>query len=202
MESNFFLKGCLLGFIIAAAIGPIAILCIRKTFQFGRWSGLLSGLGAAFADAIYGFIAAFGLTLISDFLLASQIWLRIMGAAFLIYLGAKTYFSKPVDRSAGVTHITLINDFVTTFFLTLINPSTVLSFLAFFAGLGLAETDNYKDAVWLVCGVFIGSSVWWIILCEGVAIFRQKMNQKVMIWINRSAGLFIAGFGLAMLAVL
>jgi threonine/homoserine/homoserine lactone efflux protein len=200
---DFFLKGVILGFAIAAPVGPIGILCIRKTFQFGRLSGLVSGLGAATADVVYAIIAAFGLTFISNFLLAGQSWLQGIGGIFLLYLGWKIFFAKPSGKEKSVSHNTLFNDFISTFFLTVTNPMTILSFLAIFAGLGLSNIErNYFEAAALVLGVFLGSTLWWLLLSEGVTFFRKKMSQKVMFWINRIAGMVIAGFGIAALITL
>lgn len=200
MSLNFLLKGMILGFSIAAPVGPIGVLCIRKTLQFGRFSGLFSGLGAAFADSIYAFIAAFGLTVISNFLLAGQFWFSLVGGCFLLYLGYKTCIAKPISDSNNISHTTLLNDFISTFFLTITNPMTILSFLAVFTGLGLSNINgDYVQASGLVLGVFLGSAAWWLILSEGVTLFRKKVSQKVMIWINRIAGLIIFGFGLVAL---
>lgn len=200
MNIDFFLKGLILGFSIAAPVGPIGILCIRKTLQFGRFSGFVSGLGAALADAIYAIIAAFGLTFIADFLLAGQFWFRLFGGGFLIYLGWNTFFAKPNAQSKDVLHTTLLNDFASTFFLTLTNPMTILSFLAVFAGLGLSSIEgDYVSASVLVLGVFLGSAMWWLTLSEGVTLFREKVSENVMTWINRIAGLIIFGFGIAAL---
>ena len=200
MSIDFFLKGLILGFSIAAPVGPIGILCIRKTLQFGRFSGFVSGLGAALADAIYAIIAAFGLTLVADFLLAGQFWFRLLGGGFLLYLGWKTFIAKPNVQSKNVPHTTLFNDFASTFFLTITNPMTILSFLAVFAGLGLSSIEgDYAQASVLVIGVFLGSAIWWLTLSEGVTLFRKKVSQHVMIWINRVAGLIIFGFGVAAL---
>lgn len=200
MSFDFLIKGMILGFSIAAPVGPIGVLCIRKTLQYGRFSGLFSGLGAAFADAIYAAIAAFGLTVISNFLLSGQLWLRIIGGGFLIYLGWKTFTAKPLAESKDISHTTLLNDFVSTFFLTLTNPMTILSFLAVFAGIGLSSVrGDYFQAGALVFGVFLGSAIWWFILSEGVTLFRKRVSQKVMTWINRIAGLIILGFGMAAL---
>ena len=197
MSLDFFLKGIILGFSIAAPVGPIGVLCIRKTLQFGRSSGFFSGLGAASADAVYAIIAAFGLTIVSNFLLAGQFWLRLIGGLFLLYLGWKTFVAKPALQSKDVPHTTLLNDFVSTFFLTATNPMTILSFLAIFAGLGLSNIQgDYTQSSALVLGVFLGSGIWWLILSEGVTLFRKKVSQNVMIWINRIAGLIILGFGI------
>ena len=200
MSLDFLLKGMILGFSIAAPVGPIGVLCIRKTLQFGRFSGLFSGLGAAFADSIYAIIAAFGLTVISNFLLAGQFWFRLIGGGFLLYLGWKTFIAKPASESKNVPHTTLLNDFVSTFFLTITNPMTILSFLAVFAGLGLSNIHgDYLQAGGLVLGVFLGSAAWWLLLSEGVTLFRKKVSQKVMTWINRIAGLIILAFGIGAL---
>lgn len=200
MEINFFVKGVILGFSIAAPVGPIGVLCIRKTLQFGRLSGLFSGLGAATADTVYGVVAAFGLTLISSFLLAGQFWLQLLGGVFLIYLGLKTFSSKVAEISNNISHKTLFGDFISTFFLTITNPMTIFSYLAVFAGLGLSDTTgNYANACMLVFGVFLGSALWWLILSEGITLFRKKISQKAMIWINRLAGMIIIAFGITAL---
>ena len=203
MEINFFLKGIILGFSIAAPVGPIGILCIRKTLQFGRFSGLLSGLGAATADVMYAIIAAFGLTFVSNFLMAGQFWLQLIGGGFLLYLGWKTFFAKLSNKTKEISHTTLLNDFISTFFLTITNPMTILSFLAVFAGLGLSNIQgSYIQASALVLGVFLGSAAWWLLLSEGITLFRKKVSQGVMVWINRGAGIIIAGFGIVALLTL
>ena len=138
MDFSFIWKGLILGFAIAAPVGPIGILCIRRTLQFGRFSGLFSGLGAAAADMVYAIIAAFGLTFISNVLIAGRFWMQLIGGLFLLYLGWKTYFSPVCDKTGTVSHTSLWNDFVSTFFLTITNPMTILSFLAIFAGFGLS----------------------------------------------------------------
>jgi threonine/homoserine/homoserine lactone efflux protein len=195
MDASFFYKGIILGFCIAAPVGPIGILCIRKTLQFGRLSGFCSGLGAACADTFYGLISAFGLTLVSDFLLAGRFWFHLLGGAFLILLGGKTFLSKPSEENKPVSHKTLLGDFISTFFLTLANPLTILAFVAAIASLGLS--DDRGSAPLLVIGVFLGATLWWLILSEGVTLFRKKMSQKVMIWVNRVAGLILVALGLA-----
>lgn len=195
---EFLFKGILLGFAIAAPVGPIGILCIRRTLQYGRLSGLVSGLGAAVADTIYGLIAALGLTFVSDFLFEHQFWLRLFGGLFLIYLGWKTYHSKPNEQFQTVSHQTLFTDFVSTFFLTLTNPLTLVSYLAIFAGLGIADLHGqHLNSIYLVLGIFLGSACWWFILSEGITIFREKISLRLMVWINRMAGILIAGFGVA-----
>ena len=200
---SFLIKGLILGFSIAAPVGPIGILCIKKTLQFGRLAGLFSGLGAAFADMIYGIIAAFGVAVISNALLASQFWLRLIGGVFLIYLGVKTGFSKTVEqKDMKLGSRSLAKDFITTFFLTMTNPMTIISFMAIFAGLGLSRINgDFWNAAFLVIGVFLGSALWWMLLCEFVTLFRKKIEKKIMLWINRGAGLIIFGFGIVALVM-
>ncbi len=202
MES-FLLKGIAIGFAIAAPVGPIGILCIKRTLIGGRWAGFFTGLGAALADACYGCIGAFGLTLISTFLLGMQDWLKALGGLFLIYLGIRTFLEKPAKDSQPVKELGYLKDFALTFFLTLTNPMTILSFLAIFAGLGLAQTQgSYNDAGLIVLGVFLGSLLWWIILAECVTFFRKKMSENVLRWVNRCAGMVIIAFGLLALGSL
>lgn len=200
MDTHFLVKGMILGFCIAAPVGPIGVLCIRKTLQFGRFPGLVSGLGAAVADTLYGAIAAFGLSSLSTILIEGKFWLRLIGGAFLIYLGVRTFFSKPQEQSNQVTHKTLLGDFISTFLLTMTNPLTILSYVAIFAALGLSQIEvDHFDAISLVLGVFLGSAFWWIILCEGVTLFRKKVSVQVMSLVNRLAGVIILGFGSAVL---
>jgi len=195
VELGFFVKGMILGFSIAAPVGPIGVLCIRRTIQYGRWSGFFSGMGAAVADTLYGMIAALGLTWLSGFMVAEQFWFRVVGGAFLLYLGIKTFRAKPMGKGNEVTHKTLTKDFASTFFLTMTNPMTIISYLAIFAGLGLTPEEGSPTK--LILGVFFGSAIWWIILSEGVTLFRSMVSERVMTLINRFAGALIAAFGIA-----
>ncbi len=197
MDIPFLLKGFAIGFSIAAPVGPIGVLCIRRTLAEGRAFGLISGLGAATADAIYGSMAGFGLTFISNFLVSQQKWLRLIGGVFLFYLGLKTLLVKPAEHVALAKGNGLVGAYASTFFLTLTNPMTIISFAAIFAGLGLASTSgNYVSAGVLVLGVFIGSVLWWLILSCSVGVFREKFNARGLQWVNRISGAIITGFGL------
>lgn len=196
MEFPLFLKGLLIGFSIAAPVGPIGVLCIRRTLADGRVAGLLSGLGAATADALYGCVAGFGLTIISGLLLSHVTGLRIVGGVFLCYLGIKTWLSRPAEAAATVTRTGLLGVYTSTVFLTLTNPSTILSFLAVFAGLGLATTESSGSAaIALVSGVFLGSAAWWLLLSSGIDLLRDRITAKHLRWINRLSGFILLGFG-------
>jgi threonine/homoserine/homoserine lactone efflux protein len=196
MDSKLFLRSLIIGLSIAAPVGPIGVLCIRRTLAHGRGYGLVSGLGAATADAVYGCVAGFGLTFISSFLVNQQVWLRLIGGAFLCYLGVKTLLEKPAEEAADAKGIGLLGAYGSTFLLTLTNPMTILSFAAVFAGLGIAETGgNYGSAAILVLGVFAGSALWWLLLSSGVSLFRDRFTPQGLVWVNRVSGLVVLGFG-------
>ena len=204
MDYSLFLRGLVIGFSIAAPVGPIGVLCIRRTLTDGRLSGLVSGLGAATADALYGCVAGFGLTFISSLLIGQQKWLRLFGGLFLCYLGIKTLLSKPAEQAAKAGGSGLLGAYASTFLLTVTNPLTILSFVAIFAGLGLTSTANtsgsYASAFVLVLGVFLGSALWWFLLVGGVGLFRTKFNTQGLLWVNRISGVIITVFGLVALA--
>jgi threonine/homoserine/homoserine lactone efflux protein len=200
LDFNFLASGIIIGFSIAAPVGPIGVLCIRRTLAEGRLHGLISGLGAATADAIYGCIAAFGLTFISDLLVQQQLWLRLFGGVFLCLLGAKTLFAKPSEKSPQEKKAGLLGAYGSTFFLTLTNPMTILSFAAIFAGVGLGSAvADYGSAALLVFSVFAGSALWWLILSGTVGLLRKKVTLSVLKWINRVSGAIITGFGVLIL---
>ncbi|HVY71914.1 MAG TPA: LysE family transporter, partial [Verrucomicrobiae bacterium] len=129
MNGALFLRGFLIGLSIAAPVGPIGVLCIRRTLASGRLAGFITGMGAASADAIYGAVAGFGLTAITSLLVGQQFWFRLLGGIFLVYLGVKTFMSKPARSSASSTNQSLAVMYVSTLFLTLTNPATILSFI-------------------------------------------------------------------------
>lgn len=193
------LKGLILGFSIAAPVGPIGVLCIRRTLTHGRWHGLVSGLGAATADCFYGCIAAFGLTIISNFLLDYAAWIRIVGGVFLIYLGIITLRSRPSTHAAEAKEGTgLTGAYASTLVLTLTNPMTILSFTAIFAGLGLIGSSQ-SSAGLLVLGVFIGSAAWWLLLSGMVGLMRHRFTPRWLQWVNWLSGTVILLFGLVQL---
>jgi len=200
MDVSFLLRGIIIGFSIAAPVGPIGVLCIRRTLAEGRRAGLVSGLGAATADAVYGSIAGFGLTLISSILVSQQVWLRLIGGIFLCYLGVKTFLAKPAVEAALAKGSGWIGAYASTFFLTLTNPMTILSFATIFAGLGIVSVDgSYVAAGVLVFGVFLGSALWWLLLCSGISWFSTKFNLRGLRWVNQIAGVLIMAFGLVAL---
>jgi threonine/homoserine/homoserine lactone efflux protein len=155
----------------------------------------VSGLGAATADAIYGLIAGFGLTVISNFLIGQQFWLRLVGGLFLCYLGVKTLTSKASETPAKAQGKILLSAYSSVFLLTLTNPMTILSFAAIFAGLGVADHHNNSDTAFiLILGVFLGSALWWLILSSCVSFFKHRISKKSLTTINRFSGVIILMF--------
>ncbi|HLJ81808.1 MAG TPA: LysE family transporter [Ktedonobacterales bacterium] len=207
MPVSFLLRGLLIGFSIAAPVGPIGVLCIRRTLAFGRIVGLFTGLGAATADFTYGCVAGFGLTAISGFLLSARLWIHLLGGLFLCYLGIRTFLARPVERPAvagsAASTVNLGGAYLSTVLLTLTNPTTILSFVAVFAGLGVASTGgSYGAAGMLVAGVFLGSALWWLLLSSGVSALRRRFDTHKLVWVNRVSGGILLAFGLVALVSL
>jgi threonine/homoserine/homoserine lactone efflux protein len=190
------IKGIAVGFSIAAPVGPIGVLCIRRSLAEGSLMGLLTGLGAATADAAYGFVAAFGLTAVSIFLIDKQLWLSLIGGVFLCYLGIATFLRLPPNDAVSMAGGSQLAAYVSTFLLTLSNPTTILSFVAIFAGFGLGAYASYAAASAMVLGVFLGSALWWIILSGSVGLLRSRLSRNRMQWVNRISGTMILAFGL------
>ncbi|MBD2460019.1 LysE family transporter [Oscillatoria sp. FACHB-1407] len=196
MDIALFGRGLLVGLAIAAPVGPIGVLCIQRTLQYGQRIGLSTGLGAATADAIYGVIAGFGLTFISGILIGHAIWFRFIGGAFLLYLGIMTIRSAPAHQAASKKGYGLWGAYFSTVVLTITNPATILSFAAVFAGLGLASTEgDYWAASILVLGVFSGSALWWLLLTGGISLFRKRFKLDGLQWLNKISGIVLIIFG-------
>lgn len=219
---DLWLRGVALGFSIAAPVGPIGVLCIRRTLADGRLIGFISGLGAATADMFYGAVAAFGLSAVSDLLRAQRLWLHLLGGVFLCYLGLRTLARKPAPlrgpsaRPLGASrwlHATsdvaalrphrplrLAGAYLSTLGLTLTNPATILSFAVIFAGLGVVGARaGYAAAAGLVAGVFCGSALWWLLLSGGVGWLRERLGPRVLRAVNVVSGLILVAFGAVVL---
>ena len=189
------IRGSIMGLSIAAPVGPIGVLCIRRTIANGRLSGLLSGLGAATADLLYGVVAALGLSALSSFLVGNRLWIALAGGAILIWLGGSTLAAKPAREAAPAAHSSLIVDYLTTVGLTLTNPMTILFFVGVIATLPATTSSALPaDALWLVCGVFTGSAVWWLVLstAAGFIPFTPRLRRLI----NGVSGLVLIGFGI------
>ncbi|HEY4633939.1 MAG TPA: LysE family transporter [Candidatus Limnocylindrales bacterium] len=197
MDTDLLARGFVLGFTIAAAVGPIAVLCIRRTLAEGRIVGLVSGMGVATADATYGAIAAFGLTAITDLLVDWRRALGLVGGAFLLWLAWRTFRAVPGEAAtvADGTRRGLLGAYLSTLGLTLTNPMTILSFAALFVGLGVTGGDTAGAAV-LTAGVFLGSASWWVILTTAVGALRSRITPTWLRRVNMVSGLIIGAFGI------
>jgi threonine/homoserine/homoserine lactone efflux protein len=194
------IKGTIIGFSIAAPIGPISILCMQLTLMHGLAVGVAAGLGAATADACYSAIAGFGLTSISSFLLTQKTVISLVGSLFLIYLGIKSFIVPPTTQAAPCNPTGTLSAYASTFALTFVNPLTILAYMAVFAGLGIVNANNsYIDALALVIGVFLGSALWGLVLCCTIGFFRGRVTSTSMKWINILSGLVILAFAIGIL---
>ncbi len=190
------LKGGIIGVTIAAPVGPIGILCIKRTLEQGKWIGFVSGLGAATADGVYGIIAGLGLTVIIHFLTGISMWLQLIGGVFLLYLGIQMLRAKPAHEAAKASRgKTPLKAYLSTLFLTITNPVTILSFLAIFAGLGITTTE-YSGVI-LAMGVFIGSAIWWLLLSTGIASLSRFIGKKLFQGIHYASGIILIAFAIA-----
>jgi threonine/homoserine/homoserine lactone efflux protein len=196
-----FLKGAAVGFAIAAPVGPIGVLCVRRSLAEGPGAGFAVGLGAAVADACYGAIAGFGLTAITGFLVGARDWLGLGGGALLAWFGWRTLRAAPSATAADVAGGDLWRAFLGTFALTLANPATILSFVALFAGLGTVMAFDYVTASWFVLGVLSGSALWWLILSQAAGALRSRLTLDAMRWVNRCSGVVVLGCGILAIAV-
>ena len=191
MSVHLFFKSIVLGLSIAAPVGPIGILCIRRSIVDGRVAGLVCGLGAASADAFYGALGGFAMTSLAAWLVRGRVWMTAAGAAFLLYLGVKTFRSTAATASAA----SATGAYFSTFLLTLANPLTILSFTAAFAGMGAAVL-GFSGVATMLAGVFAGSALWWLMLTGVAGSARGRLTPAVFVTINRVSGLILVGFGI------
>jgi threonine/homoserine/homoserine lactone efflux protein len=197
MNLFYFLKGLVIGFSVAAPVGPIGILCINRTLSKGRLHGFVSGLGAATADALYGCIAAFGLTFITTFLLTQKIWLQLIGGLFLCYLGVQTFRSQPAEHAAAAKGGGLLRSYTSVLFLTVTNPMTILFFIGIFSSVGISKSAfDAASALTMVAGVFLGSACWWLSLSFAISLARSKFTNNSLIWVNRILEAIVLTFGI------
>ena len=191
------IRGLAAGLIIAAPVGPVNLLCIRRTLEKGWRSGMVSGLGAALADTVYGAIAVFGISLVIHFLISEEFWIRLIGGTFLMGIGV-VYYRKPLrSLKAGEDGSSANSDLASAFLLNATNPTTVLSFLAVLATLGIGRQSSLWRTLILVAGIFSGSMIWWTILACAASRLRGRINDRTLGWMNHLAGIAIGCFGLA-----
>lgn len=196
MTVSVFASGLVLGLSIAAPVGPMALLCINRTLQRGMRAGLCVGAGIATGDAAYGAVAAFGFTAVTNLLVSLAAPLRLVGGAFLIWLGVQAWRMAGTPKPARATKNSrsLIRDYLAAIGLTLTNPTTILSFIAAFTALDLAQRGG--GAAWLVAGVFLGSAAWWAGLCTVVSSAGHALTPTAMAWIDRGSAVILMLFGI------
>lgn len=199
-ELMVLLQGVVLGIAIAAPVGPIGLLCIRRTVEHGPMMGFTTGMGAAVADTIYGAIAAFGVSAAVGYLRDHQIAFQLVGGIFLMVVAVRTFRQSPAaeerEAEAAPDSRTWVGGFMTGLSLTLTNPATIMAFIAIFAGFGLGGDLGRFDAATLVLGVFIGSSLWWLTLSSIVATIRHRFSDRRLTMLNHCTGVALAGFGI------
>ncbi len=201
MDISTFLQVIGIGFSVAAVVGPINLLCVQRTLQHGRGIGFASGLGIASADSLYGLIGGLGLTVITNFLVGHQLFLRLIGGVVLLYLGVKSFLMKgdvqaAKERPHGVA--SYFRAASSIFLLTLSNPMTIISFLAIYTGIGVLDYA-WMDAVAFSLAIFTGSSLWWLVLVSGVSQIRNRFEVSLLLRLSRISGVVIAGFGMLIL---
>lgn len=200
MDLAVLLQGMLIGLSIAAPVGPIGVLIIRRTLLQGRLAGFVTGLGAASADACYGLVAGLGLTVVTALLVEQEFWLRLLGGLFIAYLGIGSLLSKPAQSTQHEVRSGLFAAYFTTFLLTLTNPMTILSFSGIMLGLGVYQGGSSLLSLFLfVGGVFLGSALWWFILTFLLRLLPIHGNTRVLKWVNRGSGVVLLCFALFVL---
>lgn len=196
----YLVKGIFVGLVIALPAGPVGVLCVRRTFFEGPWFGIVSGLGAAVADVIFGIVAGLGLTVVRDWLLGYQEWLGALGGLYLLVVGVRALRSRVNADPQPLAGENLAAAFASTFALTITNPITILAFAAIFAKVGFASDGVSLVLVWiLVAGVFVGSLVWWLGLCFGIAALRRFAHMEHFAWVDRVSGTVLIGSGVGLL---
>lgn len=188
-------KGAIIGFAVAAPVGPIGMLCIRTTLERGRLAGFAAGVGAAVADAVYGTIGVLGVTAISGIIEAQRFWLELGGGIFVIAFGIHLGMTRPNYQNNDEIPVSLFADFLKTMVLTLANPSTILTFMAIFAGVPGAGASELSHVPVIVLGVLLGSGAWWLFLTQGVGFIRHRISEQALKWMNWGAGFLLVVFG-------
>lgn len=202
MEPGLFLRGLAIGFALAAPVGPVGILCIRRALADGRYAAFVAGLGAAVADTFYGAVAGLGLTVISSFLVDHATALRLVGGLFLVGLGIRTFRHPPRIEARPLCGPGMARDFASTFLITLSNPATILAAMGVFAAIGALDNSSPSASGTLILGVFGGSTLWWLVLSAAASAVRSRFSPRWLERLNHASGVMLVVFGLAILASL
>lgn len=203
------ISGALLGYFAAIPIGPVNLICIRRTLHFGTYYGFMSGLGAAFGDCLFASITAFGITALSQLIVGYAFPMQLCGGIFLLVFGIRTFFAAPppnfrerlsAPAKAVPSHTRAL---VSTFMLTVSNPATFVAYTALIAGLGIfadaRAQASFLTASFVVLGVFVGSALWWLTLTTIVGLLHARINDAIVRRINEVSGFLVASFGVVVL---
>ncbi|MBR9972022.1 LysE family translocator [Magnetospirillum sulfuroxidans] len=199
MSEYLYLRGIAIGFAIAAPIGPVGLLCIRKALADGRLAAFVAGLGAALADTFFGAVVGMGLGAVSQFIEGHTPIMKVVGGLFMLGLGLHTWRaattsleSEPdADKGPG-----MVRDFLSTFVITISNPGTILGVVGVFAALGAsAQAKGMEDQMSLVAGVFTGSALWWAVLTELTIAVRTRFTPERMRLFNHISGALLMALG-------
>jgi len=203
MDTSLFIQGMIIGLTLAVPVGPIALLCIQRAATDGRLHGIVSGIGVATADSFYAGVTFFGLTAISGLILAHQFSLRLAAGIVLIAVGIRVFFIIPAPLNEKTVQETFLKDYLSTFAIAIANPLTLIFFVAILPGFGVVFYENsVLSASEFVGGVFLGSTLWWIILCGSIGSVRSRIRLEHMRQINRISGVLIVCFGVGMVLLL
>jgi putative LysE/RhtB family amino acid efflux pump len=195
-NAALFARMLVIGLVVAAPVGAMAVLCIQRVLAHGWWAGIATGGGIATADAIYAGLAAFGVTAVSRWLIDYQMALRIAGGLVLIWLGWRAIRTPPAHDAAASAGSTRLGALYTSAVgLTLTNPLTIMSFAAIFAGAGLVAQTGTGSALIVTLGVGCGSLLWWFALSTGVWAVRRAVSDRSMLVVNRVSGGVLVAFG-------
>jgi len=200
MEFMHLLKGLIVGFILPIPIGPVGILCIRRTMAYGRIHGFLTGLSAAISDMTYSAVAAFGITFVSNFIAGHQEAIHLFGGVVLLAVGLHTFRPRLINEAVAKKVTAPVITFISTFLVTFTNPMAVVGYAVVFAGIGVNDlVHNRIAAALLVAGVFLGSLAWFTLLTFLSRALRVKITGRGLDLVNKVAGTFLMLFGVVAL---
>ncbi len=203
MEGSLFIQGIIIGLTLSVPIGPISLLCIQRSVADGRLHGIISGIGVASSDSFYAAVSSLGLTIISGLIMTQQYLFRFLAGIILVFVGIHVFLSIPTAASTRTRHETYLKDYLSMVAIAIANPLTLLFFLVIVPGFGVViQGSSVVSAMEFVGGVFIGSSVWWIVLCGSVGTMRSRISEQNLRLINRISGILISFFGAGMLILL
>jgi threonine/homoserine/homoserine lactone efflux protein len=203
MDPSVFIQGMIIGLTLAVPVGPIALLCIQRAVTNGRLHGIVSGIGVATADSFYAGVTLFGLTVISGLIISHQFSLRLAAGVILILVGIRIFLSVPATLSEKNEHETYLKDYLSMITIAIANPLTLVFFIVILPGFGVIFHENsVLSASVFVCGVFFGSTLWWIILCGTIGSIRSRISAGHLKLINRISGVLIVIFGAGMVLLL